>query len=118
MQKLAGITLNEWDPNSKYGDYLIDKEDLMDEKTIKQFVHLYNLNPQIIDIWKYAKSNFKKYPDKILPKGMVYTTPSSKLEFEFNGNDKINMWVFDKWGEGIKSAAPFTFKNFNKFLTN
>lgn len=85
----------DWNPGKDAFDtdkYLFFDNELKDESTIQQFVDYHGLNPLIVDIWKYAKSEFKSYPSKITQRGMVYGGKgSTKIELEF-GKNEIILW--------------------------
>lgn len=122
MIKLIDILkeVSHWKPGQKYGNYLID-DDCKDEKTIIQFVEYNNMNPQIIDIWRYAKDNFKVYPVKIFPHAIQYNTKEGKVELEIK-KDRIEMYlfVFRSIKDGYKllgHKSKFDYKTFKEYMT-
>lgn len=88
-----------------------DKEDLKDEEFIASFIEYNGLSELVLDIWRWAKSNFKIYPSKLTVQGMVYSLPKNcTLEIQFEGGDKMMMYKFD---DSLISNNPMGVQKFN-----
>lgn len=114
-----------WDPTGWDNEYLIDQKDLKDESVIKSFIELNGLDPLILDIWRYGKSNLGTYPSKITPKGMVYSSNKVKgsIEIEFTKPiftiHRTTASIGKSRGQidyHFAGRGKFSFKNFKDFM--
>jgi len=77
----------------KYAESYLMYPDIKDKKEVSEFVHYWNLNPIINDIWEYASKTLNVFPDKIVAFknnkcGIRYGVGSSKIiEIEVNEKD-------------------------------
>lgn len=115
----------DWDPNGWESEYLIDQKDLKDESIIKEFIELNGLDPLVLDIWKYGKSNLGAYPLKITNRGMLYSSNRVEgyIEIEFTKPNftihRTTLSAGKSRGQidyHFKGNGEFSFKNFKNFM--
>lgn len=104
----------------------IDKKELNDEKFIASFIEYNGLSKLVLDIWKWAESNFKIYPSKLTVQGMVYNLPKNRTcEIMFGKNDEMTMYMFygllshmpDKQiSTNLVDSQKFSYKTFKEWL--
>jgi hypothetical protein len=84
-----------WTPGKDFGNIISDNTELKDESVISQYIEYNGLPDIILDIWKYMKTEFGKYPTKVTNRGMEYSAPGGKIEVEFKGGDgQVYLWKF------------------------
>jgi len=67
--------------------YLINGDTERADK-VETFIHLYNLDTNIILIWEYIKDELKLYPNKITDEEILYITPDGhKLSIQLNNGE-------------------------------
>jgi hypothetical protein len=125
MNRLKKIIEEVWKPGEKWEQLLYDPKDTKNPQTVASYVEYYGMPEIVNDIWKYAKSKFGKYPNKIVHhKGIQYNSDNGGyVEITFkNGKPFIyHMSVNAGSSRGsidynVIESGKFSYSLFNKMM--